>query len=154
MTQTLQQKRWFASLLIGIVLFLNLQAAVQFIANPQPYLHAYELTGLVGRIVIQSTGILFLMWNIPYVFACWHPIRYRVSLLEAIIMQTIGLVGETLLWLDIPAQHAILKSSIERFILFDSLGWALLILATWLVHRAGINHKPVVKPANAHSTGG
>ena len=74
-------------------------------------------------------GILFLMWQVPYVVALIHPQRNFRSLLEALLMQGIGLVGEALLLRSIPLAHPTLRTSILRFIIFDAGGLLLLIVA-------------------------
>ena len=85
---------------------------------------------------MRSVGVLFLMWNVPYVVALWHPLRHRVSLYEATAMQAIGLLGEILIWLGLPPVYSVLQASLLRFIAFDSAGLVLLLLAIWLVRRA------------------
>ncbi len=122
-------KRYLSSILIGIVLFWNLQAALVFILNPSPYIPSFQLEGIPGKVLVQGLGILFLMWNVPYVFACWNPIRNRLSLLEANLMQFIGLVGETLLYSSLPPTETILRATVSRFILFDGIGLVFLLLA-------------------------
>jgi hypothetical protein len=74
-------------------------------------------------------GILFLMWNVPYALAAWHPRRHRTSLLEALIMQAIGLLGETALLLLLPPGHEPLRATAMRFIFFDGFGLLLLLVA-------------------------
>lgn len=123
---------WFSRALIALVLFSNLLAAVLFLARPQDYLAAYELTGPVGVTVVQGVGLLFVMWNVPYAVALVHPVRFRVSLLEAIAMQTIAVIGETLIRGSIPMAHGALRGSLQRFIVFDVVGLALLLLAFWI----------------------
>jgi hypothetical protein len=122
-------QEWTARGLIAIVLGMNLACAIDFIARPNLYLGAYELSGEVGRVVIIGFGILFLMWQVPYFFALFHPYRYRIALIQAILMQTIGFIGESLLLRTIPTQHAVLRESILRFVYFDGGGLLLLILA-------------------------
>ena len=95
----------------------------------------FELGGLPGAMLVRAMGILFAMWNVPYAVALWHPRRHRTSLIEALVMQSIGLVGETALWLTLPAGHALLRSSAWRFMLFDGAGLVLLALALWLANR-------------------
>ncbi len=119
-------------LLIFIVLALNLQCALSFIFNPLPYIAPYELSGEGGRAAIIGTGILFVMWQVPYVFALAHPRRNSRSLLEAVLMQVIGVVGESLLLTTIPAANESLRSSIVRFIKFDAGGVVLLVGALLL----------------------
>lgn len=80
-------------------------------------------------------GILFLMWNVPYATAFWHPVRRRFSLYEALAMQAIGLAGECLLLFSLPVENVLLRGSITRFILFDMGGLAMLAAAAWWVRR-------------------
>jgi len=117
---------WVARVLIAIVLTWNLEAAISFLVSPAPYLAAFELQGLPGEIAVAGTGLLFLMWQVPYVFAMVNPMKFKVSLIEALVMQSIGLVGESLLLTRITSEHAMLSSSITRFILFDGIGVVLL----------------------------
>lgn len=123
-----------ARVLIGLVLFFNLQAAVYFILDPGGYAAGFELSGISGEKAVQGVGILFLMWNVPYVFALLDPVRHRISLASAVIMQAIGLIGESLLLLTLPDGHEVLSSSILRFIAFDGFGLAALVIA-WLLSR-------------------
>ncbi len=48
-------------------------------------------------------------------------------------MQTLGVVGETLLWFSMPSSYSLVRSSVLRFIIFDAAGLVLLLLASWLV---------------------
>jgi hypothetical protein len=81
---------------------------------------------------VRGTGILFVMWNVPYVFAVVNPVRYRLALICAVIMQFIGLIGETYILSALPAGHETLSASILRFIAFDATGLVLLSIA-WLL---------------------
>ena len=126
---------WLPRLPVGAVLLINLQCAIAFLLWPEQYAPAYELSGVVGAAMIRALGILFLMWNVPYAFAFAHPQRYATSLVEAILMQSIGLGGESLLLLGLPAGHPVLAASTLRFILFDAGGLILLILA-WRMTKA------------------
>lgn len=118
---------WLARLLIGIVFFFNVQCAVVFLVAPQVYAPGFELAGASGEGMVRGMGILFLMWNVPYAVALWHPLKHRLSLVEAFLMQAIGVVGESLLLLGLEPGHEILRQSVARFILFDGLGLALLL---------------------------
>jgi hypothetical protein len=69
--------------------------------------------------------------------ALWHPIRHWVSLLEAVAMQFIGVVGESLIYSSVPGNLVILRSSLIRFITFDLLGLLALLAAAWVVRKAG-----------------
>jgi hypothetical protein len=126
---------WICRILIGLVVIDNLQAAGLFLFFPEGIAQSFDLAGPAGRIAIQSIGILFLMWCVPYVFALINPIRYRVSHIEACIMQTIGLLGETFLLIYLPGSLVFTPASLQRFILFDFGGLILLLLALWLSFR-------------------
>ena len=124
---------WTSRLLILIVLAWNLDAAISFIMAPAAYLSGFELGGVPGEIAIAGTGLLFLMWQVPYIFALINPKKYRLSLIEALIMQTIGLVGESILLSKISNEYALLQVSITRFIIFDGIGVMLLTIALALI---------------------
>ncbi len=126
---------WMSRLLIGVVFFFNVECALAFLAAPQAYAPAFELSGEPGIGMVRGMGILFLMWNVPYAFALWHPLRFRVSLLSAVIMQAVGAAGETVLLLTFPPGYALLKASVLRFIIFDTTGLVLLVIAGILVWR-------------------
>jgi hypothetical protein len=123
---------WIARLLIGIVIAWNLQAAFVFIFSSGRFVGAYELSGTAGEVAIRGFGILFLMWNVPYLFALKDPIRYDLALTFALLMQLTGLLGETYIYFTLPAGHAMLESSIFRFITFDGVGLFLLMIA-WII---------------------
>ena len=125
---------WIPRLLIAIVTAWNLQAAVAFIASPGSFVHAYELSGITGEAAVRGVGVLLLMWNVPYLFAVAHPIRYKFAVLLALLMQSTGLIGEGYIFFTLPVQHEILRSSILRFIGFDGIGF-LLLLSAWLLLR-------------------
>ncbi|MBE0687747.1 MAG: hypothetical protein IH585_17275 [Anaerolineaceae bacterium] len=132
----LQNKlRIIASVLIGIVFTINIQAGIDFYFNPEKFTSAYELSGVPGEISVAGVGLLFIMWNVPYAFALCNPIKNRNSLLQATIMQAFGLIGETALLYRFSAQDfPYLASSIKRFIIFDSAGLILLFLAGFIIY--------------------
>jgi hypothetical protein len=79
--------------LIAIVLWWNFQCALVFILNPAGYMGGFGLEGVAGAQMVRGLGLLFVMWNVPYAFALANPARNRVSLIEAVVMQAIGLIG-------------------------------------------------------------
>ena len=85
--------------------------------------------------MIRGFGLLFIMWNVPYVIALINPVIYRVSLIEAVVMQLIGAVGETVILLTLPGNHSALTVSVTRFIIFDGAGFFVLLAALLLVLR-------------------
>ncbi len=123
---------WTARLLVGLVVLVNVQCAMAFLWSPQRYTAGFEMQGAGGEALVRGLGLLFVMWNVPYAVAAWHPSRRRVSLMEATAMQAIGLVGEGLLLWSLPAGHGALRETATRFILFDAPGLALLVAALWL----------------------
>ena len=129
---------WIARCLIGLVIAWNLQAAWIFLAWPGAFTPGFELSGLAGEAAVRGIAVLFVMWNVPYVVAAWHPLRQLVSFKEAILMQFIGLLGETGIFLSLPAEHFSLQASILRFIAFDGAGLVLLLIA----FRLALSEKP------------
>jgi hypothetical protein len=124
---------WLARLLIGIVTAWNLQAAFVFIFSPSGFVRAYELSGTAGEAAIRGFGILFLMWNVPYLFAVKDPVHYQLALTFALLMQSIGLIGESCILSTLTVGHVLLRSSILRFIIFDGAGVVFLGIAYLLV---------------------
>ena len=120
---------WISRLLIAYVLFVNVQSAVLFLLQPEAYAPGFELSGAAGAGMVRGMGLLFLMWNVPYAMALSHPVRRRLSLYEALVMQAIGLFGETFLLLSLPPGHSVLVDSVGRFILFDGIGLGVLVVA-------------------------
>ncbi len=118
--------------LIGFVFIINVQSALAFIIFPGNYAPSFEISGDIGEFVIRSLGVLFLMWNVPYGVALWNPVRFRISLYEAVGMQSIGLLGETLIYAALPVSYVLARSSIMRFVLFDALGLLALLAAVWI----------------------
>ena len=129
-----KNRLWLTRLLIGAVLFFNLQCAAAFLANPSAYMAGFGLSGEAGASMLRGMGLLFVMWNVPYAFACYHPVKYRVSLIEAILMQAIGLLGETWILFSTDYQNPLINSTVLRFIVFDGGGLVLLLLAFLLTN--------------------
>jgi hypothetical protein len=127
----MQARNILSRLLIGLVTAWNLQAAFAFIFAPSGFVRAYELSGVPGEAAIRGFGLLFLMWNIPYLFALKDPVRNRLTLTLSLLMQLTGLIGETYIYFTLPAGYAMLESSILRFIVFDGVGLVLLVIA-WI----------------------
>ena len=124
---------WLARILIAIVITWNLQAALAFFVSPKAFAPNFELSGAPGAAAVRRIAVLFFMWNVPYLVAAWHPQRHRVALLEALVMQLIGVIGETIILLTIITPgHSLLPTSILRFIIFDGSGLLALALAFWL----------------------
>ena len=126
---------WLARVLIALVTAWNLQAALVFILWPERFAPSFELSGVPGAVAMRGTGVLFVMWNVPYLVALWHPRKYWLALGMTLAMQFIGLVGESLILITLPNEYALLHASILRFIVFDGGGLLLLAAAFWLIRR-------------------
>lgn len=126
---------WLARILIGLVTAWNLQAALVFIAWPQVFAPGFMLSGVAGETAVRGVGVLFVMWNIPYLVAIWHPVRYQLAMQLALAMQITGVLGECLIFFSLPAEYALLRSSLLRFIAFDMAGVLLLGGAYLLVRK-------------------
>ncbi len=123
---------WLARLLIAAVIAWNLQAAFSFLMDPDAYAPAFELGGVAGAAAVRGMAVLFVMWNVPYLVACFQPRRHRLSLWEALVMQIVGVLGETFILFGLPAGHILLAGSLIRFIAFDAAGLPALGAALFL----------------------
>jgi len=126
---------WLARGMVALVTAWNLQAALVFILWPERFAPGFELSGIPGAAAVRGTGVLFVMWNVPYLVALWHPRKFRLALGMALTMQFIGLVGESLILMTLPNENALLHASILRFIVFDGCGLLALAAAFWLVQK-------------------
>jgi hypothetical protein len=133
-TEIVNRKSWLIRALIAPVIFFNLQCSFEFLVHAERYAPSFDLKEPTGVYMIQGLGLLFLMWNIPYLVALIDPIRHATSLTEAVIMQAIGVAGETLLILNAAPAYVTLHASVMRFILFDGVG-LLLLLAAYFIRR-------------------
>lgn len=131
----MRARKRIARFFVAIVVFFNLQAAVAFLVDPGRYAPGFELSEVAGEAMTRGLGILFIMWNVPYLVALIDPLRYRVSLFEAITMQAIGVIGESILLAALPGGHPSLAQTATRFIAFDVTGLGLLVLAAVLTMR-------------------
>jgi len=127
-----EARLWAARLLIGLVILWNLQAAFAFFAAPGRYTSGFELAGIPGQAAVRGVGVLFGMWNVPYLVACWQPRRNRLALREALAMQVMGWIGEGVILSGLGPGHALLQAALLRFIVFDGVGLALLVAALWI----------------------
>ena len=120
---------WIARGALGLVFLVNIECALAFILQPQQYMSGFEISGIPGEVIVQSFGILFLMWNATYppVLLCPHTQRSLFGVILA--QQFIGLLGETWLLLKLPAGHAALYATGLRFVVFDGFGLLIMGLA-------------------------
>jgi hypothetical protein len=125
---------WIIRILIFIVFALNVTCAFQFLREPAAFAPSFDLSGEAGIMVIRSLGVLFLMWNVPYGIAILQPGRYFIALVSAVIMQFIGVLGESWIYFQI-LSLLYTKIAILRFIWFDAGGLLLLLIAMLLMLR-------------------
>ena len=117
---------WAARGAVGLVGLVNVACALAFLLEPERYAPAFELAGTPGRVAVQAFGLLFLMWNATYPPVLVWP-RAHLTLFGVILLQqALGLAGETWLWLGLPSEHAALRATGLRFILFDGAGLLLM----------------------------
>jgi hypothetical protein len=126
---------WLARVVVGTVFLVNVSCAISFIFQPEVYSTGFEVTGVPGRVYVQGLGILFLMWNATYPLVIYNPVRYRAMFAVILIQQTIGVVGETLLWLMMPSGHLPLRATGFRFMIFDTIGLITMAGSFWLLMR-------------------
>lgn len=125
---------WLVRLAFALVFVINVQCAVSFVLWPDAYAASFEVAGVPGAAAVQGLGIAFLMWNATYPAVIASPLRFRAVAVIVLVQQAIGLVGESWLRLGLPAGHAALSASIERFVLFDAAGLVLMAAAFgWLL---------------------
>ena len=118
-----------ARVALSVVLIANLSAALPFVLRPADYAAGFELSGVPGEVAVRGLGILFLMWAVPFFPAIIHPARYRIAFTCVLAMQVIGLAGELLMLMGLPAGHAALRATGLRFVAFDGAGLLLLLVA-------------------------
>jgi hypothetical protein len=134
---SLRFRLWAGRVLIGAVVLWNVQCAIAFLAAPATYAPGFEQIGPAGEAMVRGMGVLFLMWNVPYFVALVHPVSHRTSLYEAVGMQAIGLVGESLILWTLGGGHPVVSSTLLRFIAFDGAGLLALLAAVWVTGGLG-----------------
>ncbi len=113
---------WFARLAVGFVFAGNVACALAFILQPERYAGGFEVSGLPGQVIVRGFGILFLMWNATYPPVLVRPAAQRTLFAVILVQQFIGVVGESWMWLALPAGHQALWETGLRFIVFDGFG--------------------------------
>ncbi len=119
---------WLARLALVVVFFFKVSCALAFVVRPAAYAPGFEVSGVVGQVIVRGIGILFLMWNVTYPLAIRDPWRYRWLFLIVIIQQVIGLAGETWMLLTLPPGHAALATTGWRFVAFDGGGLVAMLI--------------------------
>ena len=130
---------WVTRVCFAFVFAANVQCALGFVFTPEAYMGAYELSGVPGRVGVQGIGIAFLMWNCTYPLVIWKPQRHTALAGVVLAQQLVGLIGESLIRVTLPAGHDLLARSIDLFITFDGVGLILMAasFAALLLTRKG-----------------
>lgn len=124
---------WFARAAVALVFAVNVQCALSFVLWPGAYAGGFELSGMAGDAAVRGMGVAFLMWNATYPLVIVRPQRHRALFGVVLAQQAIGLAGEGFIRATLPAGHAALAASIDRFIAFDAFGLILMLAAfVWL----------------------
>ena len=126
---------WVTRAAVGAVFLMNVWCAVTFLGWPDRFAGSFEVGGAPGGAIVQAFGVLFLMWNATYPAVIWRPRGQHVLFAVILVQQTIGLAGETWLVLSLPAGHPVLWATGVRFILFDGVGLALMLMAYVVLRR-------------------
>lgn len=120
---------------MAAVFIMNVACALEFILRPGLYAGGFELSGEVGQVIVQSFGILFLMWNATYPPVIWRPDKQRTLFMVILVQQLIGVIGESWLYFSLDAGHAALRATGLRFIIFDATGLVLMGLAFMILFK-------------------
>lgn len=128
----------FSRLAVSTVFILNLTCALDFLIRPGMYTTGFEVSGEVGRVIVQSIGILFLMWNATYPPVIFQPHKQLTLFAVILVQQLIGVVGESWLYFSLPEIHQALRDTGFRFIIFDGSGLVLMLVAFVLLHKKSI----------------
>ena len=126
---------WVARLIVGTVFVLNVTCALAFLSRPHRYAPGFEITGVPARVLVQSVGVLFLMWNATYPPVILRPRRQRTLFAIVLVQQAIGLIGEIWLLMTLPPGHAALERTALRFVAFDGAGLLAMAVAYLIVRR-------------------
>ncbi|MDY7080355.1 MAG: hypothetical protein SXV54_26030 [Chloroflexota bacterium] len=135
---------WLTRMALVVIFCFNVSCALIFIARPADYAPGFEVNGVAGEVLVRGMGILFLMWNVTYPLAIWHPWHYRWLFLIIIIQQVIGLAGETWMLLTLPPGHAALTATGHRFVAFDG-GGLVAMLVTFVLMQVTFSSRRTVR---------
>ncbi|WP_251230975.1 hypothetical protein [Adlercreutzia aquisgranensis] len=133
--------QWAVRLAYLLVFAVNVQCALSFAADPQSFVGAYQLQGAgsAGLAAVQGIGVAFLMWNCTYPAVIASPKRFFSLAVVVLVQQAVGLVGETVILLQLPAGYDVLTASVVRFIQFDAFG--LVLMGTAFAWMAATNRR-------------
>ena len=124
---------WIARISVSLVFLFNIQSALIFLIRPELFMGAYELSGEVGQATIRGIGILFLMWNVTYPWVIKNPIKHIIIYHIVLLQSLIGIIGESWIFFTIRDSTPVLAESIQRFILFDGIGFIIMLIPFILI---------------------
>ena len=125
---------WLARAAFLLVFATNGRAGGSLVLCPDASPPSFGGGGVPGPAAGRGLGSAFLMWTAPSPAVIASPLRFRAVAVIVLVQQAIGLAGESWLRFGLPAGHAALSASIERFILFDAAGLVLMAAAFgWLL---------------------
>ncbi len=138
---------WVIRVCFTVVFVWNVLCAFQFLVAPASFAGAYQLSGTAGEAAVRGMGVVFLMWNATYPAFLVNPVRFKVLGWVIAVQQLIGCVGEAFILAALPASgFDLLAASIQRFLIFDAVGLALMVLSGAFFlrslgqHSARVNH--------------
>lgn len=120
---------WLCRICFAIVFVVNVHCALGYVISPSDFAGGFQLSGVEGAVAVQGIGIAFLMWNATYPLFIVSPQRFRVLGFVVLAQQIIGLVGESVIYLNLPAGFTQLAESINRFIAFDAFGLVIMAIS-------------------------
>ncbi len=121
---------WVIRVCFTVVFVWNVLCAFQLLVAPASFAGAYQLSGAAGEAAVRGMGVVFLMWNATYPAFLVNPVRFKVLGWVIAAQQAIGCVGEAFIMVTLPASgFELLAASIQRFLIFDAVGLALMVLS-------------------------
>ncbi len=121
---------WVCRACFAFVFIMNVQCAFSYIFMPESFAGGFQLSGIEGAVAVQGIGVAFLMWNATYPAFIARPQRFCALGVVILFQQAIGLVGECVIYLGLPEPgYTQLANSIARFVVFDAVGLAIMVLS-------------------------
>jgi hypothetical protein len=102
---------------------------------PADFVDVFQLEGQAGQVAVAGLGVAFLMWNCTFPAFLIMPDRFMCLGVVAIVQQIVGIVGEAWILLSL-AEWMPLDAAIERFLFFDVMGLALMLVSFMLLARS------------------
>ena len=141
----MHRRKWLGRVLIGTVLFINVQCALLFLLQPRVYVPGFGLEGGMGIVYVRGIGLLFLMWNVPYFRCSVGPNEESSFVVRGDRHADDRFGGRNAAAAEFTSRASgASQHSVRRFILFDAVGLVLLLLAVWVTRVTNECEKPIV----------